>query len=418
VPVLVDLEHARLQLYAVASKESAMPPAGTTFAIAAATVFDGERCLQDHCVIVHEETVTQVLPTRDCPSNLKVLRLEQGTLAPGFIDLQVNGGGGIMLNNDPSCDAVNTISRAHHAAGTTSILPTLLSDTREVQQAAVAAVDEARAQGNCGIAGIHIEGPFFTAARRGAHRADMIRAPLAEDIDWLCSLRELTVILTLAPEQLEPGQIRQLSKAGIMVCAGHTDATYEQLRTAAAAGLQGITHLFNAMSPLTSRAPGTVGAALDDDALWLGIIADGHHVHPAAIRLTHRTKPPGRMVLVSDAMATVGSDRDWFELYGETIVKRDGKLVNADGALAGSAIGMIDAVRYAATTVGLPLEECLRMASLYPATILKRQDSLGRIASGYRADLTHFDDDLVVRNTWLAGQHLFTATSAESADAH
>lgn len=388
-----------------------MPPARTAFAITAPTVFDGERCLRNHCVIVDDATVTQVLPTGDCPATLDLLTLEKGTLAPGFIDLQVNGGSGVMLNNKPTPDTINAISQAHLPFGTTSMLPTLLSDTREVQQAAVTAVGEARARGNRGIAGIHIEGPFFAAARRGAHRADRVRAPLPEDIDWLCSLQEFPVVVTLAPEQTRSGQIRQLSDAGIVVCAGHTDASYEQMRAAAAEGLQGVTHLFNAMSPLVSRAPGTVGAALDNDALWLGIIADGHHVHPAAIRLARRAKPPGRMVLVSDAMATVGSDRGSFELYGETIVERDGKLVNADGVLAGSAIGLIDAVRYAVTGAGLPLEECLRMASLYPATILNRQDSLGRIAGGYRADLTHFDDDFIVRNTWRAGEHLFRATS-------
>jgi N-acetylglucosamine-6-phosphate deacetylase len=232
----------------------------------------------------------------------------------------------------------------------------------------------------------------------------MIRPAQAQDIDWLCSLQDLPLLVTLAPEHAQAGQIGQLTRSAVHVCAGHTNASYRQIRDATNEGLQGVTHLFNAMSPLTSREPGTVGAALDDDRLWAGIIADGHHVHPASIRLAHRAKPPGKLVLVTDAMATVGGDSPVFEIYGEEIRESDGRLINADGVLAGSAIGMIDAVCYANQTVGLPLEECLRMASLYPAAILKRDDSLGRIASGFRADLVHFDENFTVCNTWLAGE--------------
>ncbi|RLA46490.1 MAG: N-acetylglucosamine-6-phosphate deacetylase [Gammaproteobacteria bacterium] len=381
-----------------------MPTSATEFAITAPTVFDGERLLPDHCVIVRGETVVQVLPARDCPAELDTLILDTGILAPGLIDLQVNGGGGLMLNNAPVSATVNAMAAAHRATGTTSMLPTLLSDTHEVQQAAVEAVREARTGGNAGIAGLHLEGPFFEPTRRGTHSAGMIRPPRAQDIDWLCALQDLTLIVTLAPEHAQPGQIGQLTRSGIHVCAGHTNASYQQVRDAAKQGLHGVTHLFNAMSPLTSREPGTVGAALDDDSLWAGIVADGYHVHPANIRLAHKAKPAGKLVLVTDAMATVGSDSPAFELYGEEIRESDGRLVNADGVLAGSAIGMIDAVCYVNRTVGLALEECLRMASLYPAAILKLDDKLGRVASGYRADLVHFNDDFTVYNTWLAGQ--------------
>jgi N-acetylglucosamine-6-phosphate deacetylase len=381
-----------------------MPTSATQFAITAPTVFDGERFLPDHSVIVQGETVVQVLPSGDLPAQLDTVTLDTGILAPGLIDLQVNGGGGLMLNNAPASATVNAIHAAHRATGTTSMLPTLMSDTREIQQAAVEAIREARAGGNAGIAGLHIEGPFFEPGRRGAHSASMIRPPRAQDIDWLCSLQDFPLLVTLAPEHAQPGQIGQLTRSGVQVCAGHTNASYQRVRDAAKEGLQGVTHLFNAMSPLTSREPGTVGAALDDDSLWAGIIADGHHVHPASIRLAHRAKPAGKLVLVTDAMATVGGDSPVFELYGEEIHERDGRLVNADGVLAGSAIGMIDAVCYTHRTVGLALEECLRMASLYPAAILKLDDSLGRIASGYRVDLVHFNENFTVYNTWLAGQ--------------
>lgn len=391
-----------------------MSPTGTEFAITAATVFDGERLLQNHCVIVRDDTITQLLPIADWPADLDRVALTAGTLAPGFIDLQVNGGGGLMFNNQPDAAALQTISAAHRRLGTTTIVPTLISDTPTTQQAAVEAVRSARKQGNASIAGIHLEGPFFAATRHGAHQPAMIRQPTAQDLDWLLTLTDLNVIVTLAPEQTAPGQIRQLSEAGIHVCAGHSEASYAQLQSAMAEGLQGFTHLFNAMSPLTAREPGMVGAALDADALWLGIIADGHHVHPGSIRIAHRAKPEGRMLLVSDAMATVGSSTQSFELYDETITRRDDKLVNAAGVLAGSAIAMIDAVRFCHTVVGLALPECLRMASLYPATVLGLDDNIGRIAAGYRADLVHFDEGFVVHNSWLAGEHCpgFTAANA------
>ena len=381
-----------------------MPTRGTATAISAPTVFDGGRLLPNHCVVVLGDAITQLLPTAQCPAGLDVITLEHGILAPGFIDLQVNGGGDLMLNNAPERATVNAMHSAHRALGTTSMLPTVMSDTREVQQAAVNAVRAARTAGNPGIAGIHIEGPFFAPARRGAHNAAMSRPAENRDIDWLCALEDLRVIVTLAPEHVSPDQIERLARSGVHVCAGHTDASYQQIRDASARGLRGITHLYNAMRPLSARDPGTVGAALDDDSLWAGIIADGHHVHPANIRLAHAAKPGGKLVLVSDAMATAGGKRPSFDLYGENIREHNGCLINADGALAGSTIGLIDAVRYAHLGAGIPLEECLRMASLYPAAVLKLDGTLGHIASGCRADLVHFNEDFMVCNTWLAGQ--------------
>ena len=375
------------------------------FTIRTASLFDGERFLRDQCVIIRGETVEQIVPAPQCPPEVPGVVLEGGILAPGLIDLQVNGGGGVMLNNAPCRETVEQLRSAHRARGTTSLLPTLLSDTAEVQRAALEAVRQARAAGHPGIAGIHLEGPFFEVAKRGAHRADRIRPARAQDIDWLCAIGDMAVIVTLAPEKVSAEWIGQLSRAGITVCAGHTNATFRQMVEAAHAGLSGCTHLHNAMSPLTAREPGTVGAALDDDRLWLGIIADGQHVHPANIRLAYRAKPAGKLVLVSDAMASVGSTQPDFELYGERVSLQDGRLVNADGALAGSAIALMDAVRFTTREVGLPLTESLRMASLYPATVIGLDNTLGRIACGYRADLVFFDDDFTVRHTWLAGRH-------------
>jgi N-acetylglucosamine-6-phosphate deacetylase len=375
------------------------------YAIQVETLFDGQQWLEDHAVVVEDNYVARVLPTCDLPSQLERKILTEGILAPGFIDVQVNGGGGVMLNNTPGRESVDRMTAGHRPTGTTGMMPTLISDTRENQQAGIEAVRAAQAAGNEGVLGIHIEGPFFDLEKRGAHKAGVIRPPEAEDIDWLSSLGDMNVIVTLAPDHTQPGQVRQLADAGIRVCAGHTNASYEQIKSAVAEGLAGFTHLFNAMSPLAGREPGTVGAALDSDSTWVGIIADGHHVHPASIQIAHRMKPPGKLLLVTDAMSTVGGEDSFFEIYGERIQERDGRLINSEGALAGSAIGMIDAVRIATTEVDLPLEESLRMASLYPAAFLGLDHQLGRIASGYRADFVHFDRDYKVHGTWVAGRY-------------
>ncbi len=373
------------------------------YAIQAKTLFDGDQFLDEYAVIVEENTIVQVLPSSELPDSLKRTILKEGIFAPGFIDIQVNGGGGVMLNNAPCRESVDTITAGHRPSGTTGMMPTLISDTRDNQQAGIDAVREAMAAGNAGVLGIHIEGPFFDVGKRGTHKASLIRPPLAEDIEWLTSLGELKVIVTLAPEHALPGQIRELVEAGIHVCAGHTNASYEQIKSAIAEGLQGFTHLFNAMSALEAREPGTVGAALDSDSTWVGVITDGHHVHPASIQIAHRMKPQGKLMLVSDAMSTVGGEDPFFEIYGERIEERDGRLINSEGVLAGSAIGMIDAVRITTNSVSLPLEESLRMAALYPASFLGLENQLGRIASGYRADFVHFDRDFKVHNTWVAG---------------
>jgi N-acetylglucosamine-6-phosphate deacetylase len=379
--------------------------ANMSIALTGATIFNGQTFVENHAVIIAGQHIIGVFPNQELNPDITTVNLSGGILAPGFIDIQVNGGGGVMLNNSPTVDAVNAIVSGHRATGTTGMMPTLISDTAEVQRAGVEAVAAAKAAGNRGILGVHIEGPFFSLAKRGAHSARMIRPMTQQDIDWLCSLSDLQTIITLAPEQTQPGQIRQLSDAGLRVFAGHTNANYDQIGAAIDEGLTGFTHLYNAMSHLTGRAPGTVGAALDSEHTFIGIIVDGHHVHPASIRIAQRAKSPGKLLLVTDAMATVGSSQSSFDIYGETIKVSQGRLINSDGALAGSAIGMIDAVRTATNLVGLPLAETLRMASLYPATLLGRDKELGRLEPGYRADVVHFDQNFQVQRTWVAGQH-------------
>ncbi|WP_439136185.1 N-acetylglucosamine-6-phosphate deacetylase [Pseudomaricurvus sp.] len=377
-------------------------------ALVGARIFDGYQCLDNYAVVLDGENIEQLLPRELLPEGIECVELNGGVLAPGFIDLQVNGGGGVLLNNAPSIESIQAMLDGHRSTGTTSMLPTLISDTTENLQSGVNAVQQAMAASMKGVLGVHIEGPFFNVTRRGTHKAEYIHAPDTQDLAWILAAKNnhpaMNIVVTLAPETTQPGQIRQLSDAGVLVCAGHTDADAETIQSALSEGLTGFTHLYNAMRPLTGRDPGVVGAALADSNSWCGIIADGHHVHPLSIAVALAAKPTGKLYLVTDAMATVGSAQKSFEIYGETISEQDGCLINAEGRLAGSAIGMIDGVRFCVEKVGVELEEALRMASLYPAQMIRQSDTLGRIRHGYRADLVHFTSEFHVIQTWVAGQ--------------
>ncbi len=332
--------------------------------------------------------------------------LRGGTLLPGFIDAQVNGGGGVLFNNAPTVEAIATIARAHRRFGTTGLLPTLISDDLAVMRTAIDAVREALAQGVPGVLGIHLEGPYLAPARKGTHDAGKFRVPDDAEIELATSLGHGVTLLTLAPEQVPVESIRALVARGAVVAAGHSAAGYEQARAGLEAGVRGFTHLYNAMTPLQGREPGVVGAALEDRDSWCGVIVDGVHVHPASLRVALAAKPRGKVFLVTDAMPPVGSDDPDYVLYGETITARDGVVRNAAGALAGSALDMATAVRNAVSMLGVPLAEAARMASLYPARFLRIDDHRGRIAAGYRADLVLLDDKFDVATTWIAGERL------------
>ncbi|MET0401299.1 MAG: N-acetylglucosamine-6-phosphate deacetylase, partial [Cystobacter sp.] len=269
---------------------------------------------------------------------------------------------------------------------------------------------EVLAQPTSGVLGIHLEGPFISTDRPGVHEPRFIRTPDTQDLDYLGAVserlaaRDGRVLMTLAPERVEDKVLTRLAAAGVLLCAGHTAASYERTRESLNAGVRGFTHLFNAMPPLTNRQPGPALAALESPEAFCGVIADGIHVHPSLLRLLVKSKPAGKVFLVTDAMPPVGTDADTFTLYGHTILRRDGRLVTEDGTLAGADIDMVTAVRNCVKQLGLPLEESLRMASLYPAGFLKREHQLGRVARGYRADLTLLRPDLTVLATWVAGQ--------------
>ncbi|WP_315386797.1 N-acetylglucosamine-6-phosphate deacetylase [uncultured Stenotrophomonas sp.] len=337
-------------------------------------------------------------------STAEQVDLGGGWLLPGFIDAQVNGGGGVLFNNTPDVESLRTLAAAHRRFGTTALLPTLISDDVQVMRTAIDATRTAIEQGVPGVIGIHLEGPYIAPARKGTHDANKFRVPDAEEIALAASLDNGVTLLTLAPERVPLDSIRALVERGVIVAAGHTAATYEEARAGLDAGIRGFTHLYNAMSPLTGREPGAVGAALEDRDSWIGIIADGVHVHPGSLRVALAAKPSGKVMLVTDAMSPVGADSPSFELYGEVITVVDGVVRNAAGALAGSALDMVTAVRNAVNLLGLPLDEAARMASRYPAQFLNVDDRLGEIAEGYQADLVLLDDALQVRATWIAGQ--------------
>lgn len=330
--------------------------------------------------------------------------LRDHALLPGFIDAQVNGGGGVLFNNAPTVDAIRRIGAAHRRFGTTGFLPTLISDDVEVMRAAIAAVREAIAQGVPGVLGIHLEGPYLAPARKGTHDAGKFRVPDAGEIALATSLDNGVTLITLAPEQVGVDAIAAFVARGAVVAAGHTAGSYAQIRAGLDAGVRGFTHLYNAMSPLESREPGAVGAALEDRDAWCGLIVDGVHVHPASLRVALVAKPRGKAFLVTDAMPPVGADSPDYVLYGETITARDGVVRNAAGALAGSALDMATAVRNCVELLGLPFDEAARMASTYPAGFLRLGDRFGCIAPGYRADLVALDEAMQVTATWIGGE--------------
>ena len=351
--------------------------------------------------------VRGIFPADDIPTGLPRTMLDGGMLVPGFIDLQANGGGGVLLNEQPNVEGIETICTAHRPFGTTALLPTLITDTAAVAQQALAAGRAASAQNVPGFLGLHMEGPHLSLARKGTHAPDLIRPMTDADLQHLAdAARDMPVLLsTVAPETVTCAQIQQLVQAGIIVSLGHSDASLASAREASKAGATLVTHLFNAMSPLGHREPGMVGNALDTPGLHVGLIADGIHVDPVAIGIALRAKrPPGHVFLVTDAMATLGTTLDSFSLNGRTIYRRNGRLTLADGTLAGADIDMISSVRFMHDVIGLPLDEALRMASLYPAMAIRKSHELGHLRPGAIANITYTSEDLKVRKVWVNGK--------------
>jgi N-acetylglucosamine-6-phosphate deacetylase len=367
--------------------------------------------LDGHAVVVEDGRITAVVPASSVPAGAQEQRLpEDALLVPGFLDAQVNGAGGVLFNETPTVEAALAIAAAARRSGTTGLLPTFITDDQTQMRHACEAVLEALSRPASGVLGVHLEGPFISGERPGVHDPRFIRAPDAKDVEYLSALPERLaskkgrLLLTLAPEQVEDSFIARLTSAGAVLSAGHTAASYERTREALAAGLRGFTHMFNAMPAAQNRQPGVGVAALMSTESWCGVIVDGIHVHPAMLKMLLKIKPRGKVFLVTDAMPPVGTNATSFTLYGHTILRRDGRLVTENGTLAGADIDMAAAVRNCVHLLELPLEESLRMASLYPASFLGLDDQLGRVAPGYRADLTLLRPDLSVLATWVGGQ--------------
>lgn len=342
-------------------------------------------------VVVEGERIAEVAPREAVRlRGAEIVDLEGNLLLPGFIDIQVNGGGGVLFNETPTVEAIAEIGRVHRQFGTTGFLPTLVSDDLDVVAEAMAATREAIARGVPGVLGLHIEGPFLNEARRGVHDASKIRTLDEAAFRLLTTPTGGRTLITLAPEKTTPEMIRALTGAGVIVSAGHSDATYAQVREALAAGLTGFTHLFNAMSQLTVREPGVVGAALEDENSWCSIIVDGHHVDPVVLRLAMRVKRHDRFILVTDAMPSVGASIKTFSLLGKRITARDGACFDGTGTLAGSDMDMATAIRRAVNLVKVDLPAAVRMGSGNPASFIG-VDGYGRIAGGNFASLVVAD---------------------------
>lgn len=372
-------------------------------AILADRVFDGHGWHAEAAVLIRDGRIVGLGPWSEIPPDWPKTRVPAGAfLAPGFIDLQVNGGGGILLNDQPTADGMRAIARAHRRYGTTACLPTLITDTRERMRTAVAAARSIAGQD--GVLGLHLEGPFISPQRPGVHLPDRIARPGAGDLEELCELAGAgRSMVTLAPECVPPGFVRTLTSSGVLVSIGHSEASAPVVMQAVADGATGVTHLFNAMPPLTARAPGVIGAALAERRLTAGLIVDGIHVDPVSVRAAFAAKGSDRIALITDAMPTVGSSLDRFELCGRTIALADGRLTTEGGTLAGAHLDMASAARNAVRLAQLPLEDALRAASLTPARFLGLDNERGALIPGARADLVALTQELSVIATWLDG---------------
>ena len=367
-----------------------------------ADIFDGHTLIKDHAVLIEHDQIIAVMPVNDRPQMIKAHDLMGGILAPGFIDVQVNGGGGVLLNETPTVEGIETITRAHRRFGTTHLLPTVITDDQKILDAALDASHHAMDR-VAGSLGLHIEGPFIDQAKRGAHPEHHIRPLTDVDLARLAEFTKGVRLITVAPNRVMPGQIRALVDAGLKVSLGHSNANDREALAAFDAGAHAVTHLFNAMSPLEGRAPGLVGAALADRRVICGLIADGHHVAPTAIKAALNAKGPHGIALVSDAMPSAAGGPDHFMLQNRPVTRTGTRLTLPDGTLAGATITMLDAIQYLAG-LGVPLADILTMATLTPARMIGVEGQFGQIRPGFSASFVHLDADLTLRGVIMDGQ--------------
>ncbi|MCF8475094.1 MAG: N-acetylglucosamine-6-phosphate deacetylase [Emcibacter sp.] len=357
----------------------------------------------DHIILMENDIITDIVHRDLLQDDIDIDYHDHGKLIPGFIDIQVNGGGGILFNDDPSVEAINAIGVAHQKFGTTAFFPTLISDDLDKIEQAITAVDTAISRGIPGVSGIHLEGPFLNKEKNGIHDACKFSTLDKNKVALLSSLSKGRTLVTLAPEMAEAEFIVSLVAAGVVVSVGHSNATYEQAMQAMAMGVTGFTHLYNAMSPFQSRAPGVVGAAFMVTNSFASLIADGFHVHPAALNHAIKTKGVEKTILITDAMPTVGATQQDFWLGNQHITATNGKCQNDDGVLAGSCLDMASAVRFIAKRTDYSLEDAVAMASLSPARFMGIDDKMGEIKIGKKANFALLNKDLNVIKTWING---------------
>ena len=374
------------------------------YALSNCKIYTGSDVLTDHAVIIDNDQIQSVVPVTQLPEGIEVKDLDGANLSPGFIDLQLNGCGGVMLNDEITPETMQIMHEANLKSGCTSFLPTLITSSDEDMRAAITAAREYHNKYQNQSLGLHLEGPYLNVAKKGIHSVDFIRPSDDGMIDLICANADIIAKVTLAPEQNDPEHIARLKAAGIVVSIGHTNATYAEARQGFDAGITFATHLFNAMTPMVGREPGVVGAIYDTPEVYAGIIADGFHVDYANIRIAHKIKGE-KLVLVTDATAPAGANIDHFIFVGKKVYYRDGKCVDENGTLGGSALTMIEAVQNSVEHAGIALDEALRMATLYPATAIGVEDRLGRVRKGMVANLTIFDRDFKVKATVVNGQY-------------
>ncbi|ENM5726702.1 N-acetylglucosamine-6-phosphate deacetylase [Vibrio mimicus] len=374
------------------------------YALTNCKIYTGNDVLVKHAVIINGDKIETICPIESLPSDIKVVDLNGANLSPGFIDLQLNGCGGVMFNDEITAKTIDIMHKANLKSGCTSFLPTLITSSDENMRQAIAAAREYQSQYPNQSLGLHLEGPYLNVMKKGIHSVDFIRPSDDSMIDTICANSDVIVKVTLAPENNKPEHIEKLVKAGIVVSIGHTNATYTEARQSFESGITFATHLFNAMTPMVGREPGVVGAIYDTPDVYAGIIADGFHVDYANIRIAHKIKGE-KLVLVTDATAPAGAEMDYFIFVGKKVYYRDGKCVDENGTLGGSALTMIEAVQNTVEHVGIALDEALRMATLYPAKAIGVDDKLGRIKKGMIANLTVFDRDFNVKATVVNGQY-------------
>ncbi|GAB2694404.1 N-acetylglucosamine-6-phosphate deacetylase [Aliiglaciecola aliphaticivorans] len=370
-------------------------------------LFDGQAYHSDQVLVIEGRNI--IAMDQDTSQVDIVLN---GLVAPGFVDLQVNGGGGVLFNAQPNVASLKIIFAAHAKFGTTGLMPTVITDDIITMEKAADAVAEGISQNLPGILGIHFEGPHISTRKKGAHSQQYIR-PIT-DREWaLFKRKDLgKIIVTLAPEMVPDEQIKALVSLGVKVCIGHSNADAVTTNKALESGASGFTHLFNAMSPISAREPGVTGVALTSEVARCGLIVDGHHVDDLNIRLALKAKPTGGIFLVTDAMPPVGTDAKEFEFFDRHVTVKDGRLISTTGELAGAAIDMASSVRYCHFKLGICLDESIRLASQYPKDYLSdspvKSGSTVQLAPGMLANFIQLDEQLVVQSTWVNGNKVFS----------